>query len=91
MPLIWPCACRFRNDTLIEDTECGYHAATRKRCGEALREGYANGYATALETAAQVADEMDCAMLCGVGHEVGTRIRSLADAPKPALSRSEEK
>jgi hypothetical protein len=35
MPLIWPCACRFKNDTLIEDTECGYHAAMRKRCGEA--------------------------------------------------------
>jgi hypothetical protein len=48
-----------------------------------VREAYANGYATALETAAQVADEMDCAMLCGVGHEVGTRVRSLAAAPSP--------
>jgi hypothetical protein len=27
------------------------------------------------EECAKVADEMDCAMFCGVGHEVGTRIR----------------
>ena len=53
---------------------------------KAMRESYANGYATAIETAAQVADEMDCAMLCGVGHEVGTRIRAIADAPTPSLS-----
>jgi hypothetical protein len=27
------------------------------------------------EECAKIADEMDCAMFCGVGHEVGTRIR----------------
>lgn len=34
-----------------------------------------------IEECAKVADAMDCAMLCGVGHEVGTRIRSLAAHP----------
>jgi len=83
MPLIWSCACRFKNDTLIKDTECGYHAAMRKRCGEAEGEAkwleqYKKGISDGIESAAIVCEK---SYSYDAAHDVARKIRSL-DRPK---------